>query len=200
MKKRLIIFLAMNVWGLSGCKPSRSNNIGVFEPRTTLDEGATVEQKGSATHSAATDNAAQTRGVKGKVNPSVWAAKDSQPAEMRVANAFANDPYLFSKVKPLLPPHSTVAGAATGFKNQKQFIAAMHLSKNLHIPFDQIKTRMTGEHGMSLQDALRDLRPKMTKNDLKGQVNKAEKQAKEDESQAKDQAKKASTQDKLATK
>ena len=64
----------------------------------------------------------------------------------------------------------------------------MHLSKNLHIPFDQIKTRMTGEHGMSLQDALRDLRPKMTKNDLKGQVNKAEKQAKEEAQKAQKQA------------
>src|SRR5947207_13456777 len=61
MKKRLIIFVAMNVWGLSGCAPSRSNDIGVFEPRTALDQGAALEQKRSATaarHSAATDKAA----------------------------------------------------------------------------------------------------------------------------------------------
>src|SRR5207302_5433347 len=112
MKKRLIIFVAMNVWGLSGCGPSRSNDIGVFEPRTALDQGAALEQKRSDTaarHSAATDKAAQTRGVKGKVNPDgrpETGAKDGKPAEMKVANAFDHDPYLSSKVKPLLPPHS----------------------------------------------------------------------------------------------
>jgi len=127
--------------------------------------------------------------------PAETAAKEAnterKPIEMKVANAFDRNPYLSSRLKPLLPPRTTIMDAATGFKNQRQFIAAIHLSRNLGIPFDQIKTRMIGEHRMSLNDSLRDLRPEMNKNLVKDEVNKAEKQAREDENQAKDEAKKA---------
>jgi len=124
---------------------------------------------------------------------------EGKPADMKVANAFDRNPYLSSKLKPLLPPRTTMMDAATGFKNQRQFIAAVHLSRNVGVPFDQIKARMTGEHRMSLNDSLRDIFPEMTKNEVKAEVNKAEKQAKDDENAAKDEAKKAAVQDKLAT-
>ena len=123
---------------------------------------------------------------------------ERKPAEMKVVNAFERDQYLSSRVKTLLPPRSTLSDTAAGFKKEKPFIAAMHLSQNLNIPFDQIKTRMTGEHHMSLHDALRDLRPEMTKGEIKVEVNTAEKQAKEDESFAKE-AKKAAGRVKLAS-
>jgi len=123
---------------------------------------------------------------------------ERKPAEMKVVNAFERDQYLSSRVKTLLPPRSTLSDTAAGFKKEKPFIAAMHLSQNLNIPFDQIKTRMTGEHHMSLHDALRDLRPEMTKGEVKVEVNTAEKQAKEDESFAKE-AKKAAGRVKLAS-
>jgi len=123
---------------------------------------------------------------------------ERKPAEMKVVNAFERDQYLSSRVKTLLPPRSTLSDTAAGFKKEKPFIAAMHLSQNLNIPFDQIKTRMTGEHHMSLHDALRDLRPEMTKGEVKVEVNTAEKQAKEDESYAKE-AKKAAGRVKLAS-
>jgi hypothetical protein len=124
---------------------------------------------------------------------------EGKPTDMKVANALDRNPYFSSILKPLLPPSTNVMDAATGFKNQRQFIAAVHLSKNLSIPFDQIKTRMTGEHRMSLNDCLRDLRSEMTKNLAKGEVKKAEQQAKDDETRAKDEAKKAAAQDKVAT-
>jgi len=123
---------------------------------------------------------------------------ERKPAEMKVVNAFERDQYLSSRVKTLLPPRSTLSDTAAGFKKEKPFIAAMHLSQNVNIPFDQIKTRMTGEHHMSLHDALRDLRPEMTKGEIKVEVNTAEKQAKEDESFAKE-AKKAAGRVKLAS-
>jgi hypothetical protein len=113
------------------------------------------------------------------------------PAELRVANAFDRNPYLSAMLKPLVPPQSTLTQAAAGFKNQRQFIAALHLSKNLIIPFDQIKIRATGNHRMSLSDSIRDIRPSLTKNLAKAEVNKAEQQAKDDESHAKDAEKKA---------
>jgi hypothetical protein len=116
-------------------------------------------------------------------------SKEKKPAEMKVANALDRNTYLSSEVKPLLPPRTTVMDAATGFKKEKEFLAAAHLSRNLGIPFDQIKTRMTAEHRMSLTDALRDIRSDMSKKEAKEEVKKAEGQAKEDEHHAKDDAK-----------
>ena len=72
------------------------------------------------------------------------------------------------------------------------------MSRNLGIPFDQIKTNMTAEHRMSLNDSLHEVRPEMTKNLAKAEANKGEQQAKDDENQAKDEAKKAAAQEKLA--
>ena len=38
----------------------------------------------------------------------------------------------------------TLDQASKGFKNQGQFIAALHVSRNLNIPFADLKTAMTG--------------------------------------------------------
>ncbi len=124
---------------------------------------------------------------------------EHKPVEMKVANEFERNPYLATVVKSLLPPRTSVIDAAMGFKNQRQFIAAVHVSRNLNIPFNQIKTRMTAEHRMSLNDSLRDIRPDMTKNLAKAEVNKADEQAKDDENLAKELAKKAAAQAKLAS-
>jgi hypothetical protein len=150
---------------------------------------------------ASNDLDVQPEAAANKETPKVAQKKEAtevKPAEMKVANAFDRNPYLSSILKPLLPPRMTVTDAAMGFRNQRQFIAALHLYKNLIIPFDQIKTRVTGDHRMSLGDSLRDIRPSLTKNLAKAEVNKAEEQAKNDESRAKDEAKKAAAQDKLA--
>jgi hypothetical protein len=122
-----------------------------------------------------------------------------KPPEMKVANGFDRNPYLVSVLKPLVPQRSSLKQAATGFKNQRQFITTLHLSRNLVIPFDMIKIRVTGAHRMSLDDSLRDIRPSLSKSMVKDEVKKAEQQAKNDESRAKDEAKKAAAQDKLAS-
>src|SRR4051794_18123510 len=50
-----------------------------------------------------------------------------------------NDPAFASKLQRLLPPGTDLKTAEAGFKNEGQFIAALHVSKNLGIPFDQLK-------------------------------------------------------------
>ena len=67
------------------------------------------------------------------------------------------------------------------FRNQGEFIAALHVSKNLDIPFDQLKAKVTGEHAMSLGKAIHELRPNLTEKQVKTEEEKAEKQAKETE-------------------
>jgi hypothetical protein len=113
----------------------------------------------------------------------------NKPVEMKVVNALDENPQLSSRLKPLLPARMTLKDAAAGFKKQDQFIAALHVSKNLGIPFIQIKARMNGEKHMSLVDAVRDLRSDMEKKDAKAEVKKAEGQAKQDQNDAKAEAK-----------
>lgn len=69
------------------------------------------------------------------------------------------NPQLASRLTPLLPSGMSLETAAQGFKNQGQFIAALHVSKNLGIPFDQLKTEMTGSNHRSLGQAIETLKP-----------------------------------------
>ena len=79
----------------------------------------------------------------------------------------------------MLPAGMNVEDAANGFKNFGQFVAAVHVSKNLNIPFDQLKGAMITNH-MSLGDAIHALKPEVTKEDAKVEAKKAEDKAKED--------------------
>jgi len=57
----------------------------------------------------------------------------------------------------LLPAGTDLQAAASGFKNLGEFVAAVHVSNNLGIPFVDLKARMmTGDN---LGDAIRALRP-----------------------------------------
>jgi hypothetical protein len=71
--------------------------------------------------------------------------------------------------------------ASSGFKNLGQFVAAAHVSKNLGIPFDQLKLKMTGDSPISLGKAIQELQPEV---DAKSEVKKAEQQAREEIRQA----------------
>lgn len=172
----------------------------------------TTKSRVSETHvrqtTATTDNREQR--ATPKVNPHETHGTDkvdttnqipnptAKPGEMKVANSLERNPHLSSRLTPLLPARVTLTDAATGFKNQRQFIAALHLSKNLGIAFDQLKTRMTVEPRRSLDDSLRELSPDMGKNLVRAEVDKAEAQAKDDEQLAKVEAKKAAADEKLS--
>jgi hypothetical protein len=84
---------------------------------------------------------------------------------------------LKSKIQSLLPAGTDLKRAANGFKSEGQFIAALHVSKNLNIPFDQLKMKMTGSNAMSLGQAIHALKPNMTEKDAEKEADKAEKQA-----------------------
>ena len=94
------------------------------------------------------------------------------------------NPELSEKLQTLLPktgPNSTLAGAAMGFRNQGQFIACLHVSKNLGIPFDQLKAKMTsGDPPMKLGQAIHALKPNVTEKDADNEADKAEKEARAD--------------------
>jgi hypothetical protein len=58
----------------------------------------------------------------------------------------------------MLPAGMTMQQAAAGFKNQGQFIAALHVSQNLGIPFADLRKAMVTEH-RSLGQAIQQYRP-----------------------------------------
>jgi len=77
---------------------------------------------------------------------------------------------LGDRIQQMLPKNMTLDAASAGFKNQGQFIAAVHVSNNLGIPFDQLKAAMLGTSAttltndtstnpMSLGQAIHKLRP-----------------------------------------
>ena len=114
--------------------------------------------------------------------------------QTRINDRFQNDPAFATKIKNLLGPNTTDAqlqAAMMGFKNRGQFTAAMHVSKNLGIPFDELKAKMTGvstnQAGqtvttapMSLGKAIQQLKPTLTPDQANGAAKIAEKQGSED--------------------
>ena len=105
-------------------------------------------------------------------NKSAHSGKDVVGTRLR------ENPDLASKLQSMLPAGMNVEDAANGFKNFGQFVAAVHVSKNLNIPFDQLKGAMITNH-MSLGDAIHALKPEVTEEDAKVEAKKAEDKARE---------------------
>jgi hypothetical protein len=106
------------------------------------------------------------------------------------------NPQLEQRLHAMLPAGMTVADASKGFKNWGQFVAAVHVSQNLNIPFVDLKARMTGitpgtlpgtttlTAPMSLGQAIQSLKTTstapLTTSTVQRQVHRAESEADED--------------------
>lgn len=78
-----------------------------------------------------------------------------------IAAKISSHPQLNAKVTAMLPAGMTLDQASKGFRNQGQFIAALHAAQNLDCTsltcFGQLKTDMTRK-GMSLGQAIQDVK------------------------------------------
>lgn len=104
-------------------------------------------------------------------------AATAHHAPVPVPQRIAANPALVARLQALLPAGMTVESAATGFKNEGQFIAALHVSHNLNIPFAQLKAEMTGTDHDSLGQAIHTLQPTA---DAKAAAKTAEQEARAD--------------------
>src|SRR5579885_2112766 len=100
----------------------------------------------------------------------------------RIPGAFDHNTQLASKLETLLNlsgPNalSVLKTDASGFKNFGQFVAAVHVSHNLGIPFSDLQAKMTGPNAVSLGKAIHQLKPQAN---AKDETTKATKQADED--------------------
>jgi len=116
--------------------------------------------------------------------------------DARLEARIERNPGLKSKIESLLPSNTDLQTASSGFKNEGQFIAALHVSKNQGIPFDQLKATMLGSNPqltattagstttsskpMSLGQAIHTLQPSLSEKDAQTAAEKAENQAKVD--------------------
>jgi len=131
--------------------------------------GRLLAQKG---HGRAGGPAAGAGAVSGTA-PATTSAGTMRAAHTSASTRLTNNPALSKRIQPLLPSGMTAAAGSAGFRNQGQFIAALHVSKNLNIPFD----RMTGDHAESLGRAIHDLRPSLSKSEVRKDVRVAQRQA-----------------------
>jgi len=143
-------------------------------PKTTASSGATTHgpshgtssQKSTHTKTTSTKPTTKTSpktdtktttGATGDGNASTTTSSTSttggSTTTSAIAEKIAKNPELESRLAVLLPKDMTMADAAKGFKNQGQFIAALHVSQNLGVSFTQLKTEMV-DHNRSLGQSI----------------------------------------------
>lgn len=109
---------------------------------------------GAAKHGTTTTTTSTANGTKSGSASTTTAAVPPNP----IASKIASKPQLNARITAMLPKGMTLNQASSGFKNQGQFIAALHVSQNLGIPFTALKKDMTVKQ-LSLGQSIQDLRP-----------------------------------------
>ena len=95
--------------------------------------------------------------------------------------AWSADPAaLAARMRPLLPPGVTLEAAGSGFREPREFLAAVHAAHNLDIPFVDVKGQLTGPARVSLSQAIHALRPAMSLPTVKLAVQRAGIEARHD--------------------
>ena len=111
-----------------------------------------------------------------KKSPTTPATPPKAKAPLTPQDHLTAQPKLAAKLQTLIPG-TPVNVAAQGFRNFGQFVAAVHVSNNLGIPFADLKARMTGPNPQSLGQSIHALRPGVNAD---AEVNFAEQQARRD--------------------
>ena len=84
-------------------------------------------------------------------------ASSAAPGAKTPSDLLQRNTKLSDNLAKLLPAGTDVQSAASGFRNLGEFVAAVHVSKNLGIPFADLKDKMMA--GGSLGNAIQALRP-----------------------------------------
>jgi hypothetical protein len=105
------------------------------------------------------------------------ASRPSDTGKQSPDTILSRNTKLSSKLDSLLPKGTTAQQACSGFKNLGQCVAAIHVSHNLGISFDDLKAKMTGTGSESLGKSIHDLKPAV---DSKAEAKKGQKQADQD--------------------
>lgn len=132
------------------------------ESTTTTSHGNSSKTSSTTTTTSTSTTTTSTGGTSTTLSP--------------VQQKLTSKTQLANKLQSLLPAGTNVITAAGGFRNLGQFVAAVHVSRNLGIPFSQLKTDMVTKN-MSLGQSIQALRPSANSTQ---EVQRAETEAKAD--------------------
>jgi hypothetical protein len=140
-------------------------------------------QVGAVTSGAANAGAKASGGVQSTTAATAKGTTQAGTAAQGAAGAgivthIDSNPQLADQVQSMLPSGMSLSSAAAGFRNEGQFLAALHASQNLDIPFDQLKAKITGSDDMSLGAAIHSSKPSISEHEAKEEAKKAEREAK----------------------
>lgn len=112
------------------------------------------------------------------INPKPNGRMSHLHIKMTPGQLLMQNPKLSNRLKTMLPAGENVQQAASGFKNLGLFVAAVNISHNLDLPFNQFKSKVTG--GDNLGKAVHTMDSTLTHKEVKSQVKKAKHQAKKE--------------------
>jgi len=113
-------------------------------------------QRGVESAPAQIDRSADPRSLNRRSSQDLQPQQPQQP-QKTTQDLLQQNPKLSDNLSKLLPAGTDVNAAASGFGNLGEFVAAVHVSKNLGIPFADLKTKMMA--GDSLGSAIEALKP-----------------------------------------
>lgn len=144
--RTIIITIAAGTVSLSAAAASSRPPVQTHGPTASHSRGGpkATTQGHSQPHGGPKTTAGKSGGSHKASAPATAPVGSTTPALNPIAQKVSSNKGLMPKVAALLPPEMTLDQASFGFKNQGQFIAALHVSRNLGIPFADLKTAMTG--------------------------------------------------------
>jgi hypothetical protein len=157
-----------------------------FGAGTTAAQGPQGAGAGSASSSSS--------GISHSLNPIKWVKKDPKSASDQLDAKDDQDKNLTSNLQRqgVLPANTDAKSACENFKALDECVAALHVSKNVGLDFNCLKSNLTGvqtgadmssckgsagDKAMTLSKAIHAMKPDA---DAKGEAKNAEKQAKDD--------------------
>lgn len=149
---------------------SQNLNIPFDQLKHQMTEG-NGKSLGQAIHTLRPDM--DKKAVKENVKMAERAAANESRPRVQVSSG------LSSRVSTLLPSGMSMEQASAGFRNTGQFVAALHVARNLNIPFRDLRARMIAG-GESLGEAIHSLRPAMSSGDVEASVRVANEAARQD--------------------
>jgi len=98
----------------------------------------------------------------------------------RLASRLSTNSTLAARAQALLPAGTNLQAAAAGFESEHQFLLAEHVSRDLNIPFAQLKAKVTGTDPVSFKQAVSALRPALGSSTIKSDLKVARQETKTD--------------------
>ncbi len=111
--------------------------------------------------------------------------------EDRVAAELRKNTALAKKLEALLPDGADARNAGRGFKSVGDLMAAAHASKNLNIPFSDLRRQMAGQKKLSLDKAIVQIQKDTKPDAAKAAAKTAKEQGDKDIKDAKNEMKAA---------